>query len=67
GCADKILLSHDAGWYRPGEPSGGSQKPYTYLTDTFVPKVKNAGLDDATIRMITETNPIRAFGFKSGE
>jgi phosphotriesterase-related protein len=67
GCADKILLSHDAGWYRPGEPSGGSQKPYTYLTDTFVPKLKNAGLDDATIRMITETNPIRAFGFKSGE
>jgi phosphotriesterase-related protein len=67
GHGDRILLSHDAGWYRPGEPNGGTQKPYTYLTDNFIPKLKNAGLDDATIRMITETNPIRAFGFKSNQ
>ena len=67
GYGDKILLSHDAGWYRPGVANGGSQKPYTYLTDTFVPKLKNAGLDDATIRMITEINPIRAFAFRSDE
>ncbi|UCF16856.1 MAG: hypothetical protein JSW59_05240, partial [Phycisphaerales bacterium] len=65
GYGDRILLSHDAGWYRPGEPGGGSQKSYTYLTDTFIPKLRTAGLDDATIRMITETNPVRAFGFKS--
>lgn len=67
GHGDRILLSHDAGWYRPGEPNGGTQKPYTYLADNFIPKLKNAGVDDATIRMITETNPIRAFGFKSNE
>jgi phosphotriesterase-related protein len=67
GYGDRILLSHDAGWYRPGVPNGGTQKPYTYLVDTFIPKLRNAGLDEATIRMITETNPIRAFGFKSGQ
>jgi len=67
GFGDRILLSHDAGWYRPGEPNGGTQKPYTYLGDSFIPKLKTAGLDDATIRMLTETNPIRAFGFKSNE
>ena len=66
GHGDRILLSHDAGWYRPGVSNGGTQKPYTYLVEIFVPKLRSAGIDDATIRMITETNPIRAFGFKSG-
>ena len=64
GYGDRILLSHDAGWYQPGQPNGGSQMPYTYLIDTFIPKLKSAGVDDATIRMMTETNPIRAFAFK---
>ncbi|MHC4146464.1 MAG: phosphotriesterase family protein [Planctomycetota bacterium] len=67
GHGDRILLSHDAGWYRPGEPNGGTQKPYTYLIDNFIPKLKNAGIGDATIRAITETNPIRALGFKSSK
>lgn len=63
GQADRILLSHDAGWYQPGQPNGGTQKPYTYLTKTFIPKLRNAGLDQAVIQMITEENPIRAFAF----
>ncbi|HCO93753.1 MAG TPA: hypothetical protein DIU00_07365 [Phycisphaerales bacterium] len=65
GYGDRILLSHDAGWYRPGETNGGTQKPFTYLIDTFILKLRNASLDDAAIRMITQTNPVRAFGFKS--
>lgn len=67
GHGDRILLSHDAGWYRPGEANGGTQKPYTYLIDTFILKLRDADVDDATIRMITQTNPVRAFGFKSDE
>jgi phosphotriesterase-related protein len=67
GYGDRILLSHDAGWYQPGSVNGGTQKPFTYLIDTFIPKLRDAGVDDATIRMITQTNPVRAFGFKSGE
>ena len=63
GYADRILLSHDAGWYQPGQPNGGTQKPYTYLTKTFVPKLRNAGVDPAVVQMITEENPIRAFAF----
>lgn len=65
GHGDRILLSHDAGWYRPGEPNGGSQMPYTYLVETFIPKLRSAAVDDAAIKMITETNPIRAFGFRT--
>ncbi len=65
GYGDRILLSHDAGYYQPGQPNGGTQRSYTYLIDTFVPKLRAAGVDDATIRMITQTNPIRAFAFRS--
>ena len=67
GHGDHILLSHDAGWYQPGQANGGTQKPYTYLIDAFFQKLRSAGVDDANIRMITQTNPVRAFGFKSDE
>jgi phosphotriesterase-related protein len=63
GYGDRILLSHDAGYYQPGQANGGTQRAYTYLIDTFIPKLRAAGVDDATIRMITEINPICAFGF----
>ncbi|MHC4535022.1 MAG: phosphotriesterase family protein [Planctomycetota bacterium] len=63
GYGEQILLSHDAGWYRPGVKDGGTQKPYTYLIDTFIPKLIDSGVDGEAIRMITEINPIRAFGF----
>jgi phosphotriesterase-related protein len=63
GFGEQILLSHDAGWYQPGEQNGGSQMPYTYLIETFIPKLRDNAVDDETIRMITEENPIRAFGF----
>ncbi len=67
GYGSSVLLSHDAGWYQPGQPNGGTQRSYTYLIDTFIPKLRSAGVDDATIRMTTETNPVRALGFKSAE
>jgi len=63
GYGEQILLSHDAGWYRPGEQNGGTQKPYTYLVETFIPKLRDSGVDDEAIRVITEINPICAFGF----
>jgi phosphotriesterase-related protein len=63
GYGDRVMLSHDAGWYQPGQRNGGTQKPYTYLLGTFVPKLQKAGLDEATIRMIIRENPVRAFAF----
>jgi phosphotriesterase-related protein len=63
GHGDRILLSHDAGWYQPGQKNGGTQKPYTYLLGTFVPKLRQAGLDEATIHRLIQENPVRAFAF----
>ena len=61
GLGDRLLLSHDRGWYDPAQPGGGTPKPFTYISQHFLPKLRAAGLDDATIRLLTHDNPFRAF------
>lgn len=61
GLGAHLLLSHDRGWYDPALPGGGTPKPYTYLFDTFLPKLSAAGVDDGTIRQLTQVNPFNAF------
>jgi phosphotriesterase-related protein len=61
GFSDQIMLSHDRGWYDPALPNGGTPKPYTYLIEQFLPQLRAAGVDDATIQQLTCDNPFRAF------
>jgi phosphotriesterase-related protein len=61
GLGDHLLLSHDRGWYDPALPDGGTPKPFTYLSETFLPKLRQAGVDELTIRQLTQSNPFRAF------
>jgi phosphotriesterase-related protein len=61
GLGDRLLLSHDRGWYDPALPGGGVPRPYTYLPDQFLPKLRAVGVDEATIYQLTHTNPYRAF------
>jgi phosphotriesterase-related protein len=61
GLGDRLLLSHDRGWYDPAKPGGGTPKPFTYISERFLPKLSGAGVDDATIRSLTHDNPFRAF------
>jgi len=61
GYLDRILLSQDRGWYDPAQPGGGAPKPFTYLAEQFLPRLRQAGLDEATIRRLTHHNPFRAF------
>ncbi|MDP9380379.1 MAG: esterase [Chloroflexota bacterium] len=61
GLGDRILLSHDRGWYDPAQPGGGQPKGYTYITERFLPRLPEAGIDDATITRLTHTNPFHAF------
>jgi phosphotriesterase-related protein len=65
GYAEHILLSHDAGWYDPAQPDG-QPKPdgirgYTALVEQFIPALRARGVDDETLRLLTVTNPARAF------
>jgi phosphotriesterase-related protein len=61
GLGERLLLSHDRGWYDPAQPGGGTPKPFTYISQHFLPKLRAAGVDDTTIRMLTHDNPFRAF------
>jgi phosphotriesterase-related protein len=61
GLGDRLLLSHDRGWYDPALPGGGTPKPFTYLSETFLPKLRQAGVDEPTLRQLTQSNPFRAF------
>jgi phosphotriesterase-related protein len=61
GLGDHLLLSHDRGWFDPAQPGGGKPKPFTYLSEVFLPKLRAAGADEATIRLLTVENPFRAF------
>jgi phosphotriesterase-related protein len=61
GFGDQLLLSQDRGWYDPALPGGGTPKPYTYLSEVFLPKLEASGVDRKTIDRITTKNPFRAF------
>jgi phosphotriesterase-related protein len=67
GYAENILLSHDAGWYQPGRPEGKPEvgiRGYTALVEEFIPALRASGVTDDVVRLLTETNPARAFAFK---
>lgn len=60
GFERQILLSHDRGWYDPGTP-GRIPQPYTYISETFIPKLRAAGFDAESINQLTRFNPFHAF------
>lgn len=53
----RMLLSHDSGWYRVGEPGGGAFRGYTYAYEQFLPLMAPEFRE-----MLMVTNPRRAFG-----
>jgi phosphotriesterase-related protein len=61
GLGNHLLLSHDRGWFDPAQPGGGTPKPFTYLSEQFLPRLRQAGLDEPTLRQLTQSNPFRAF------
>jgi phosphotriesterase-related protein len=61
GFGGQLMLSQDRGWFDPAQPCGGTPRPYTYLSEVFLPKLRDSGVDAATIAMLTRDNPFRAF------
>lgn len=64
GLLDRVLVSHDAGWYRPGEPNGGDFKGYTALFDELIPQLKSAGFSETDIDLLLVKNPQVAFSLE---
>lgn len=61
GLLARVLVSHDAGWYDPGRPGGGTYRPHTLLFDGFLPALRQRGLGAAEIERLLVDNPARAF------
>ena len=60
GLLAHTLVSHDAGWYRVGEPGGGTFRPFDTIFTAFVPALAAAGFTDADVRQLLVDNPRRA-------
>jgi phosphotriesterase-related protein len=58
---NRLLLSHDRGWYDPAKPGGGIPRPFTHINLNFLPKLRAAGIDEGTILNVTCSNPFHAF------
>lgn len=61
GFCDHLLISHDRGWYDPAQQGGGTPKPFTYITERFIPALYEAGIGESTVWALMHENPFRAF------
>ncbi|WPP51081.1 phosphotriesterase family protein [Catalinimonas niigatensis] len=57
----RVLLSHDAGWYKPEETNGGDFRSYTDLFEFMLPAMQEKGFSKAEIKTMLENNPAEAF------
>lgn len=64
GLLHKVLISHDAGWYKPGEPDGGTFTGYTNIFTQLIPILKGRGFTDKHIRQLLVRNPEEAFAIR---
>jgi len=64
GYDDRLLISHDSGWYNVGQPKGGNINGFTYIPNDFVPLMKQSGIDQNTIDKLLITNPARALSIR---
>ncbi len=61
---DHLLLSHDAGWYSPGEMNGGDFRGYTTLLTSFRERLLANSLTADDFLKIVQENPIKAFSLQ---
>jgi phosphotriesterase-related protein len=64
GFLDKVLISHDSGWYDPAKPGGGTFTGFTDIFNSLLPVLKTKGFSNADIDQIMVKNPREAFKIK---
>ena len=61
---DKILISHDAGWFDP-QKNNQEIRPYTNIFEIVIPKLKSFGFSDEEINLLMSVNPKKAFSINA--
>lgn len=65
GLLDRVLISHDAGWYQVGEPDGGNFRGYTAIFKQLIPALKKRGFTQQEIDQLLVINPRKVFSIKA--
>jgi len=63
GILDRILISHDAGWYDP-QKQIQTIKPFTSIFNKLYPKLKSLGFTNDEFKLLMTINPSKAFSIK---
>lgn len=61
GLLNKLLFSHDAGWYKPEQENGGVFNGFTDIEKLLIPALLESGLTQPDIHMLFMQNPSEAF------
>jgi phosphotriesterase-related protein len=64
GLLGRVLISHDAGWYKPGEASGGEFKGYTNIFNELLPRLRQNGFSESDFDTLLLTNPAEAMSIR---
>jgi phosphotriesterase-related protein len=60
-CLHRLIISHDAGWYSPGQSNGGNFRPYSAIFTHLIPLLRDNGFTEEEIHGILVMNPAAAF------
>ena len=63
GILDRILISHDSGWYDP-QKENQTIKPYTTIFKKLYSKLKSNGFTDDEFKLLISINPSKAFSIE---
>ncbi|NQU87660.1 MAG: phosphotriesterase, partial [Mariniphaga sp.] len=64
GLLNKVLLSHDSGWFDPAKPEGGDFKGFMLIENLLIPELKENGFTQDNIDQILINNPTEVFTVK---
>jgi phosphotriesterase-related protein len=65
GYLHRVLISHDAGWFKPEEADGGSFRGFTGIFTDLIPALEQKGFTREDIHLLLEVNPINAFSISN--
>lgn len=63
GLLHRVLISHDAGWYKPDEPNG-EFKGYINIFTKLIPRLSEKGFTEKEINQLLIKNPAEAMGMR---
>jgi len=63
GILDRILISHDSGWYDP-QKENQTIKPFTNIFKKLYPELKSHGFTNDEFKLLISVNPSKAFSIE---